>query len=142
MSSSDAAATATGASGRSWVRLRRASRGGAADYFGITYERLDESDGLCWPCPDVDHPGTPRLFTDRFETPNGRARFHPTPHQDTAEPPTRDFPLLLATGRALAQYQSGNQTRRVSGLCDLAAAPWVELHPSTARRAGVWLREA
>ena len=56
--------------------LRRASTGGPADYSGITYERLDApdgADGVFWPCPAVDHPGTPRLFADSFPTPSGRA---------------------------------------------------------------------
>ncbi|MBI4899122.1 MAG: molybdopterin-dependent oxidoreductase, partial [Actinobacteria bacterium] len=48
--------------------LARASRGGIADYSGITYSRL-EGDGIHWPCPAADHPGTPRVFLDRFPTP-------------------------------------------------------------------------
>ena len=52
-------------------------RGGAADYAGITYERIASEDGVFWPCPSEDHPGTPRLFLDRFATADGRARFHP-----------------------------------------------------------------
>ena len=45
--------------------LRVASRGGVADYYGITYERVDEQKGIFWPCPSLDHPGTPRLFVDK-----------------------------------------------------------------------------
>ncbi|MDQ3813330.1 MAG: molybdopterin-dependent oxidoreductase, partial [Armatimonadota bacterium] len=56
--------------------LRRASAGGAADYSGITYERIAAENGVFWPCPSNDHPGTPRLFLDRFATEDGRARFH------------------------------------------------------------------
>jgi assimilatory nitrate reductase catalytic subunit len=117
--------------------LRRATRGGAADYFGITYDRLDDSDGLFWPCPSTDHPGTPRLFASSFPTPSGRARFHAAPHQAIAEERNEEFPLHLTTGRVLAHYQSGNQTRRVAALRDAAPEPVAEIHPSTARRAGV-----
>ncbi|MGH9232420.1 MAG: molybdopterin oxidoreductase family protein, partial [Acidimicrobiales bacterium] len=42
--------------------LRRASAGGVVDYAGITWERLEAEDGVFWPCPSEDHPGTPRLF--------------------------------------------------------------------------------
>lgn len=44
--------------------LRRASAGTVIDYSGITYERLEETGGISWPCPSTDHPGTPRLFED------------------------------------------------------------------------------
>jgi assimilatory nitrate reductase catalytic subunit len=87
-----------------------------------------------WPCPAEDHPGTPRLFEDRFATPNGRARFHAVAHAPPAEEPDGDYPLYLTTGRVLAQYQSGTQTRRVDALTRLAPEATAHLHPATARR--------
>ncbi len=57
--------------------LRVASRGGVADYYGITYERVDQQMGIFWPCPSLDHPGTPRLFVDKkFYTHDGKAHFN------------------------------------------------------------------
>src|SRR5258708_6723028 len=53
--------------------LRRASAGGAADYAGITYDRIASNDGVFWPCPDEHHTGTWRMFLERFGTPDGRA---------------------------------------------------------------------
>jgi assimilatory nitrate reductase catalytic subunit len=117
--------------------LRRASAGGPADYSGITYERLDAEQGIFWPCPSPAHPGTPRPFTDRFFTASGRARFHAVRHRPPAEEADREFPLLLTTGRVLAQYQSGAQTRRVAALARLAPSPVVQLSPETARRHGL-----
>src|SRR6185437_3371640 len=58
-----------------WDELRLASKGGVADYYGITWEKIDAQDGVFWPCPSEDHPGTPRLFADRFFHPDGKARF-------------------------------------------------------------------
>ncbi|MGQ5637291.1 MULTISPECIES: molybdopterin oxidoreductase family protein [unclassified Streptomyces] len=119
--------------------LRRASAGGPADYSGITYRRLAEDNGVFWPCPSDDeaaHPGTPRLFLDRFATPDGRARFVPVAHRPTAEEPDAEYPLLLTTGRVVAQYQSGAQTRRVADLNAAAPGPFVELHPRLAARIG------
>src|SRR5690606_23467721 len=89
--------------------LRRASAGGPADYAGITYERIDREDGVFWPCPDESHPGTPRLFAERFPTPSGRAQFHAIRHRGPAEEPDREYPLYLTTGRLMAHYQSGTQ---------------------------------
>lgn len=117
--------------------LRRASAGGAADYAGITYERIAAEDGVFWPCPDTDHPGTPRLFLDRFATADGRAAFVPVVHRGAAEETDREYPVVLTTGRVVAQYQSGAQTRRVEELNAAAPGPFVELHPRLAERLGV-----
>lgn len=120
--------------------LRRASAGGPADYSGISYERLREDDGkgVFWPCPaEPEAAGTPRLFLDRFATEDGRARFVPVVHRDAAEEPDAEYPVLLTTGRVLAQYQSGAQTRRVDELNSAAPGPFVELHPRLAARLGV-----
>nr|WP_269085621.1 molybdopterin-dependent oxidoreductase [Nonomuraea pusilla] len=117
--------------------LRRASAGGAADYSGITYERVEAGPGVFWPCPEPDHPGTPRPFLDRFATPDGRARFVPVGHRPPAEEPDEDYPLHLTTGRVLAHYQSGAQTRRIAPLVRAAPEPFVELHPDLAERLGI-----
>ncbi|MEV5318330.1 molybdopterin-dependent oxidoreductase [Streptomyces sp. NPDC052687] len=84
----------------------------------------------------VPHPGTPRLFLDRFATPDGRARFVPVSHRAVAEEPDDEYPVLLTTGRVVAQYQSGAQTRRVDELNAAAPGPFVELHPRLAARLG------
>ncbi|GGP99933.1 molybdopterin oxidoreductase family protein [Streptomyces mutabilis] len=125
--------------------LRRASAGGPADYSGIDYRRLAEENGVFWPCPAPEetdcggadrHPGTPRLFLDRFATDDGRARFAPVSHRPSAEEPDDAYPVLLTTGRVVAQYQSGAQTRRVDELNAAAPGPFVELHPRLAARLG------
>ncbi|MCZ0989371.1 molybdopterin-dependent oxidoreductase [Streptomyces diastatochromogenes] len=85
--------------------------------------------------PDV-HPGTPRLFLDRFATEDGRARFVAVAHRASAEEPDAEYPLLLTTGRVVSQYQSGAQTRRVAELNAAAPGPFVELHPRLAARLG------
>ena len=117
--------------------LGRASAGGPADYSGITYEKIEANGGVFWPCPGKGHPGTPRMFKDRFATPNGKAGFNAVQHQQPADPPDSMFPLYLTTGRLLAQYQSGTQTRRVSELVGIAPEAAVEVHPTTARLYGL-----
>ena len=120
-----------------FAELGRASAGGPADYSGITYDKIDANDGVFWPCPSTDHPGTPLMFADRFYTASGKAQFHPVRHQAPAEEPDAEFPLYLTTGRNLAQYQSGTQTRRIEELSDIVPAPVAEMHPLTAQRYGV-----
>jgi assimilatory nitrate reductase catalytic subunit len=117
--------------------LRRATAGGVADYSGITYERIDREGGVFWPCPSEDHPGTPRLFAEGFPTPSGRARFCAAHPPGPAEPPDADFPVFLTTGRLLAHYQSGTQTRRVHELNEQAPEPTAEVHPLLARQHGL-----
>ncbi|MDJ0383877.1 molybdopterin oxidoreductase family protein [Streptomyces sp. G-G2] len=121
--------------------LRRASAGGPADYSGITYARIEAEQGVFWPCPAgpeeaEPHPGTPRLFLERFATDDGRARFVAVSHREAAEVPDAEYPVLLTTGRVVAQYQSGAQTRRVDELNAAAPGPFVELHPRLAARVG------
>ena len=117
--------------------LGRASAGGPADYSGISYTKIDANDGVFWPCPDDEHPGTPRLFAGSFPTASGRARMFPVRHEEPAETPDDEYPLYLTTGRNLAQYQSGAQTRRIAELVDISPAPVAEVHPATARRYGL-----
>ncbi|WP_084704480.1 molybdopterin oxidoreductase family protein [Phaeacidiphilus oryzae] len=120
-----------------FAELARASAGGPADYSGIGYRRIREEQGVFWPCPDPGHPGTPRLFLDRFATEDGRARFAAVDHRPAAEEPDAGYPLRLTTGRVLSQYQSGAQTRRVDALNAAAPGPFVELHPRLAAELGV-----
>jgi assimilatory nitrate reductase catalytic subunit len=117
--------------------LRRASAGGVADYAGVTHERIRRDQGVFWPCPREDGPDAPRLFLERFATPDGRARLFAVEQQDPAEIPDETYPLFLTTGRLLAHYQSGNQTRRVAELAKAAPAAFVEVHPATAASLGV-----
>ena len=117
--------------------LRKASAGGVADYSGISYDRVEAEDGVFWPCPNDEHAGTPRLFLDRFGTPDGRARFHPIRHRGPAEVPDDTYPMYLTTGRVMAQYQSGAQTRRVRSLNTTSPEPFVEIHSSQAARLGI-----
>jgi assimilatory nitrate reductase catalytic subunit len=117
--------------------LRRASAGGAADYSGITYERIATEDGVFWPCPGPGHTGTPRMFLESFGTPDGRAQFHPIEYRPPAEVPDAEYPMYLTTGRVMVHYQSGSQTRRVTALRNAAPEPFVEIHPAAARDLGI-----
>ena len=117
--------------------LRRASSGGKADYSGITYEKIDANDGVFWPCPSLGHPGTPRLFADRFAHPDGKARFVAVDHRPAGEEPCEDYPLWFITGRYKEHYNSGSQTRRVDKLVDAQPEPRIEIHPRLAKRLGV-----
>ena len=113
--------------------LRMASKGGKADYFGISYEKIDKQNGVFWPCPTEEHIGTPRLFDNKeFYHPDKKAKFHPIEYIGADEKPDDDFPLILTSGRVVYQYLSGNQTRRIGFLVQQCPEPYVEIHPETA----------
>ncbi|MBV9949820.1 MAG: molybdopterin-dependent oxidoreductase, partial [Myxococcales bacterium] len=131
---------------RVFEELRRCTAGSVADYSGITYDRLGSGEAIHWPCPAEKHPGTPRLFADGFPTADGRARFHAVQHSPPAEEPDDEYPFYLTTGRLLAHYQSGTQTRRVPSLRQAEPEPFVQMHPQVAAMFGlqagqrVWVR--
>ena len=117
--------------------MRAVSAGGPVDYSGMSYERIRGEGGLFWPCPGSDHPGTPQLYVDRFAHADGRAKFHavvPRPFPVETSP---DFPLVLTTGRLLAQFLSANQTGRIERQRRLAPGPFVEVNPNTAAAYGL-----
>ena len=123
--------------GEIFDELRLASKGGKADYYGITYEKIEKQNGVFWPCPSEEHPGTPRLFEEKFAHPDGKARFHAFEFRPAAEIPDKEYPFYLTTGRTVYHYLSGNQTRRIGFLKEQAPQPWVEIHPLVAERLGI-----
>ena len=98
---------------------------------GINYKRL-EGDGIQWPCPAEDHPGTPVLFEAGF--PRGLATFTPITWRNPEELPDDDYPFILTTGRVLYQYHTGTMTRRSQVLESADRGPIVEMNPDDAAR--------
>jgi predicted molibdopterin-dependent oxidoreductase YjgC len=103
-------------------------------YAGITYERL-ESGGIQWPCPAVNHPGTPILHTEKFA--RGKGRFVPLEYKPPAELPDDEYPLLLTSERSRYHFHTGTMTRKVAGLDFLDAEGTIEINPYDASRLGI-----
>jgi anaerobic selenocysteine-containing dehydrogenase len=135
--------------------LRVASRGGVADYSGITYEKIDAQKGVFWPCPDsdrdgrpIDHPGTPRVFepgswspvakgAGPFDFPDGKARFNLAEYEPPTEGVGAEYPVFLTTGRTVNMFLSGNQTRRIGPLVEQYPESLLGLHPVLAKKYGL-----
>jgi assimilatory nitrate reductase catalytic subunit len=136
--------------------LRLASKGGLADYSGITYEKIEQQLGVFWPCysedlktgAPIDHPGTPRLFergsynpvakgAGPFYFPDGRARFNVAEYRPPVDDASDDYPILLTTGRVVSQFLSGTQTRRIGPLVNQYPEPRIEIHPRLAQKLGI-----
>jgi predicted molibdopterin-dependent oxidoreductase YjgC len=103
---------------------------------GISYARI-EHEGLQWPCPHKDHPGTGSLFLDRFNTPGGKAILNPVEYVPQTEKTTPDYPFLLNTGRILYQYHTCTMSRRNDALRDFANQAYVLMHPDDALKLGI-----
>ena len=98
-------------------------------YAGMTYERLG-LDGLQWPCPDTDHPGTPYLHKDQFT--RGKGKFHAIEYKDPAEMPDKEYPYFLTTGRMFAHFHTGTMTRVSPHLDVEQTTGYVSINPKDA----------
>ena len=108
---------------------------------GLSHARLDAEGGIQWPCPDAEHPGTPRLYGEDF--PRGKGKFIPV--RQTApseEAPDERYPFVLNTGRVLYHWHGGTMTRRVEGLVDSWPELRVAIHPQDAARIEIESGEA
>src|SRR5262249_40839784 len=136
--------------------LRRASKGGVADYSGMTYEKIEGQMGVFWPCYSedpatgrpIDHFGTPRLFergsynpvakgNGPFYFPDGKARFNVAEYRPAVDDVSDDYPLFLTTGRVVSHFLSGTQTRRIGPLVNQYPEPRIEMHPRLASKLGI-----
>ncbi len=104
-------------------------------YGGISHDRLNEGETLCWPCPSPEHPGTPILHIGKFT--RGKGKFIPAIHLDPSELPDEKYPMMLTTGRVLYHWHSGEQTRRVKEILEIYGEALIEVSPEDAQRLGI-----
>ncbi len=104
---------------------------------GISWERLAQAGSITYPCLNPDDPGRPIIFTDRFPTTSGKARFTPSPFTNADELPDREYPWVLITGRQLEHWHTGVMTRRVPVLDSIEPDPVASLNPEEMARIGV-----
>ncbi|UCD78450.1 MAG: formate dehydrogenase subunit alpha [Desulfobacterales bacterium] len=116
-----------------WEEIRRA----APVFSGISHKRLQESNGIFWPCYDESHPGTPRLYEDGFGFRDRRARFMPVNLPETLMEPTEAYPYVLITGRLLEHFNTGEMSRRTTKLSRLKPAAYLDMNPQDAKAAGL-----
>jgi formate dehydrogenase alpha subunit len=103
-------------------------------YAGISYERIDEV-GIHWPCPTIEHPGTPILHKEQFT--RGKGKFHAIDWIPPAEQTDDAYPFYLTTGRVLYQYHTGTMTMKSEGIMDRAPESFVEISREDANSLGI-----
>jgi predicted molibdopterin-dependent oxidoreductase YjgC len=108
-----------------WEEMREVT----PDFYGVTYERIDREGGVHWPCPALDHPGTPYLFENDF--PRGKGKFWSLEYDTDSELADDEYPYNLTTGRVLFHWHGGTMTRR-SKLEEAFPEPIIEMHQDDA----------
>jgi formate dehydrogenase alpha subunit len=103
-------------------------------YGGITYDRIG-TQGLQWPCPDAEHPGTSILHVGKFS--RGLGHFSAVDWLPPAEEPDEEYPFIFTTGRVLYQYHTGSMSRRSEGLNAIYPEALVELNTRDASKLGM-----
>ena len=106
-------------------------------YHGMNYKRLSKPEALHWPCPAVDHPGTPILHIGKFSHPDGMGVFAPLEWKPPAEVPDAEYPFVLTTGRVLWHWHTGTMTRRSATLDHEVPTGWIEINPEDAQALGI-----
>jgi formate dehydrogenase major subunit len=106
----------------------------APAYAGIKYSRL-EQDGLQWPCPSMDHPGT-RFLHKGGKFTRGKGLFKAIRWTPPAEVVDEEYPFVLSTGRRLFHYHTRTQTSRV-GLDQMLSEETADISDVDANRLGI-----
>ncbi|MDA3953283.1 MAG: formate dehydrogenase subunit alpha [Bacteroidales bacterium] len=105
-------------------------------YGGIKFDRIEE-EGIQWPCPDENHPGTKILHTEKFSKENGLGKFFPLAYKVSIELPDSEYPLLLTTDRSLYHYHTSTMTRRVKGLEILDGEEFLKVNSEDAQKMNI-----
>jgi nitrate reductase NapA len=132
-----------------WEEYRKFSAASYYNFEGMTRERLKEVRGLQWPCPDVDHPGTPRRYMrgdpfveegreiQFYGKPDNRAVVFLRPYIPSPEQLSEDFPVHLTTGRLVEQWHTGTMTDKIASLAEGSGPGVFYLNPQDAQDIGV-----
>jgi assimilatory nitrate reductase catalytic subunit len=116
---------------------RRVSAGRLCDYSGISYDALAADGSVQWPRPEGATPAA-RLYADgKFPTADGRAKFVSVHWEPFPEQPTREYPLVLNTGRTVEHWHTRTKTREVPILERLSPRAWLEMNPRDASQQGL-----
>ena len=116
-----------------WNDVRRVTPSMA----GISYERIEKPESLHWPCPTVEHPGTPILHREKFSSPDGLGHFFGIDYRPPAEVADEEYPFTLMTGRLLFHYHTRTQTGRAKILNHEVPEAYVQINTEDAVRLNI-----
>ena len=119
--------------------LKQLSKGRMLDYSGMTYDKIEESRGLQWPCNEDSAPeGSQRLYTDGvFQFPDGKAKLLALPFVDDNERPNKEYPFWLNSGRVVEHFHTRTRTGKVGNANKFSPTPFMEMNPQAAEKLGI-----
>jgi formate dehydrogenase major subunit len=105
--------------------------------FGATYEKLEKPESIHWPCPTVEHPGTPILHKEKFSAPDGLGTFFGIEYRPPAEVADAEYPYTLMTGRCIFHYHTRTQTDRCEVLHYEVPESYIQINTLDAKELGI-----
>jgi len=108
------------------------------DISGMSYEKIEKSRGLQWPCREGEEKGAQRLYTDgKFPYPDGKAKIIPLPFVDNNERPDKEYPFWLNSGRVVEHFHTRTRTGKIGNLNKYSPTPYMEMNPDSAAELGI-----
>jgi formate dehydrogenase alpha subunit len=108
-------------------------------YYGATYEKMADLGYVQWPCPTLEHPGTPYLYEgNEFSRPGGKGELYATGWLPPVELTDEEYPLILSTVREVGHYSCRSMTGNCAALQSLADEPgYVQMNTEDAKALGI-----
>jgi len=119
--------------------LKTLSKGRLLDYSGMSYDRIEASRGIQWPCNEDTAPeGSQRLYTDgKFQHASGKAKLIPLPFIDNNERPDAEYPFWLNSGRVVEHFHTRTRTGKIGNGNKFSPTPYMEMNPDAAAELGI-----
>ena len=105
--------------------------------FGCTYQKMEKPESMHWPCPTVEHPGTPILHREKFSAADGLGTFFGIEYRPPAEVADAEYPFTLMTGRLIFHYHTRTQTGRAKVLDYEVPEGYAQINTEDAKRLGI-----
>jgi formate dehydrogenase (coenzyme F420) alpha subunit len=116
-----------------WDDMRACTPG----QFGVTYEKIEKPEAIHWPCPTIEHPGTPILHKDKFSAADGLGTFFGLEYRPPAEVADKEYPFTLMTGRVIFHYHTRTQTDRCEVLHYEVPESYIQINTLDAKELGI-----
>jgi len=116
-----------------WDDMRSVTPG----QFGVTYEKLEKPEAIHWPCPTIEHPGTPILHVGKFSAADGKGTMFGLEYKAPAEVADAEYPYTLMTGRVIFHYHTRTQTDRAAQLHYEVPESYIQINTIDARKLGI-----
>jgi formate dehydrogenase major subunit len=116
-----------------WDDMRAVTPG----QFGVTYEKMEKPESVHWPCPTIEHPGTPILHIGKFSAADGKGTMFGLEYRPPAEVADKEYPFTMMTGRLIFHYHSRTQTDRCTILHYDVPESYVQMNTQDAKELGI-----